>query len=99
MPRKRDTENVLDIITELGNRILSLLAALLAAFLMLYSGYVLYDTFYTQNQAFSSTWDLLQYKPVIIEDGAVPLAGLRPAGKHQNQARFRGRQAKNPLLR
>ncbi|MCR4804948.1 MAG: sortase, partial [Clostridia bacterium] len=56
-----------------GNALISIITGLLASVLILYSGYVLYDTFYTQNQAFSSGWDLLQYRPQIIDDGDIPL--------------------------
>ena len=44
--------------TAVGNNLISLLSGLLAAFLILYSGYVLYDTFSTQATARNS-WDLL----------------------------------------
>ena len=66
---------VLSHVAQAGSGIVSLLSGLLAAFLILYSGFVLYDTFYTQDQAFGNTWELLQYRPEIIEDGAVPLDG------------------------
>ena len=66
---------VLTHVAQAGSGIVSLLSGLLAAFLILYSGFVLYDTFYTQDQAFGNTWELLQYRPEIIEDGAVPLDG------------------------
>ena len=62
---------VLGTVSSLGTSLLSLLSGLLAAVLILYSGYVLYDTFYTQESA-KSSWDLLQYKPVILENGEVP---------------------------
>ena len=75
MPEKKDTMAVLDRVRSMGDSLISLLSGLLAAFLILYSSYVLYDTFYTQDRAFNSTWDLLQYKPEIIEDGATPLSG------------------------
>lgn len=75
MPEKRHTKSVLDILVGTGNFLLPLLSGLLAAFLILYSGYVLYDTFYTQGRAFNSSWDLLAYRPEIIDDGAVPLSG------------------------
>ena len=57
-----------------GNAALSLFSGLLAAGLILYSGYVLYDTFYTENEAYSA-WDVLkQYHPDFtdIEDSEVP---------------------------
>ena len=67
--------NVLNLTRTLGESVLSLITGLLAAALILYSGYVLYDSFYTQNTAASASWDLLQYKPEILEDGATPLGG------------------------
>ncbi|MBQ9249590.1 MAG: sortase [Oscillospiraceae bacterium] len=71
-------ERVLSGIASTGNSVLSLLSSLLAAFLILYSGYVLYDTFYTQDQAFTSAVELVEkYRPGIIEDienDDVPLA-------------------------
>lgn len=55
-----------------GSGLLSLISGLLAAALILYSGYVLYDTFYTQEQALSSS-NLFQYRPEFIDDEFVPL--------------------------
>ncbi len=75
MKKKTTVDTVLARIAGSGSRLISLLSGLLAAFLILYSGYVLYDTFYTQNQAYASGWDVLQYRPEIIEEGTVPLAG------------------------
>lgn len=74
-PGKSRVVNILNIARTLGSSAVSLMTGLLAAALILYSGYVLYDSFYTQNTAGNSGWDLLQYKPEIIEDGAVPLSG------------------------
>lgn len=71
----RNTVNsVLAHVSQVGNSLLSLLSGLLAAALILYSSYVLYDTFYTQTTA-GNSWDLLQYRPEIIDDGAVPFSG------------------------
>ena len=55
-----------------GSGLLSLISGLLAAALILYSGYVLYDTFYTQEQALSSS-NLFEYRPEFIDDEFVPL--------------------------
>lgn len=74
-PEKSTVTAVLDWLSRSGDSVLSLLSGLLAAVLILYSAYVLYDSFYIQNQAFSSGWDMLQYKPEIISDGATPLSG------------------------
>ena len=81
-PAASTVNSLISTFMSAGNGLVSLLSGLLAAFLILYSGYVLYDTAYIQNQAFSSSWDLLQYKPEIIEEDNVPLnsamASLNP---------------------
>ena len=58
-----------------GNTVTTVLIRLLAAALILYSSYVLYDSFSTEYNAYSSSWDLLKYKPEIIQNGAEPSAG------------------------
>lgn len=73
-PVKAVVNGVLSAVSAMGTSLVSLLSGLLAAVLILYSGYVLYDTFYTQENA-KSGWDLLQYKPVILEDVPAPEAG------------------------
>ena len=50
---------------KIGNAMVSLLSGLLASVLILYSGYVLYDSFSTEYKAYSSSWDLLKYKPEV----------------------------------
>ncbi len=75
MPSKLAVNSVLSSVAAAGSSVLSLLSGLLAAALIMYSGYVLYDSFYTQNQAFGNSWEMLQYKPEIIENGATPLEG------------------------
>ena len=77
---KKTVDGVLTAL-KIGNSAVSLLAGLLAAVLILYSGYVLYDSFSTEYQAYSSAWDLLKYKPVVAEageptDGAAALAAI-----------------------
>ena len=73
-PGKSTVSSVLSTAAGAGTAVLSLLSGLLAAALILFSGYVLYDTFYTQERA-KSGWDLLQYKPSIVElqDEEVPV--------------------------
>ena len=51
-----------------ANRILMLFSALLALLLFSYGLYVLCDIFYINRTAFSS-YDLLQYRPVIVQPG------------------------------
>ena len=75
MPKKSVVNAVLAHVVSAGAKVLSLLSGLLAAFLILYSGYVLYDNLYIQNQAFGSSWELLKYRPDIIDDGAAPVSG------------------------
>ena len=72
-PDKKVVDKVIDTILSGGGGLVTLLSGLLAAVLIIYSGYVLYDTFHTQQQASSSAWDLLQYKPEIIDDMETPL--------------------------
>lgn len=52
-----------------GNGLVSALAGLLAVVLILYSGYVLYDSFATEYGAYSDNQDLLKYKPVVMANG------------------------------
>ena len=54
---------------KIGNGLVSALAGLLAVVLILYSGYVLYDSFATEYGAISESQDLLKYKPVVMADG------------------------------
>ncbi len=71
---KSTVNNVLKHVSAVGNKLVSLLSGLLAACMILYSGYVLYDTMYTQTSA-GSSWELLQYRPDIIDNGAAPISG------------------------
>lgn len=71
---RAQVDSVLARVSRAGNSILSLLSGLLAAALILYSSYVLYDTFYTQTNA-ANSWNLLQYRPQIMDETPVPLSG------------------------
>ena len=73
-PVKRTVDAVLASL-KAGTSAVSLLSALLASVMILYSGYVLYDNFATQYHAYSSSWDLVKYKPEIVDPGAKPSAG------------------------
>ncbi len=53
---------------KIGNGLVSLMAGLLASVLILYSGYVLYDSFATEYGAYTSSWDLLKYKPAVLDE-------------------------------
>ena len=71
---RTQVNSVITAVSRAGNSILSLLSGLLAAALILYSSFVLYDTFYTQTAA-NNSWNLLQYRPQIVDDTPVPLSG------------------------
>ena len=71
-PRKSLAEAVIDGALKAGSSMVSLLSGLLAAALIMYSGYVLYDTFAAERAASSNSWDLLQFKPELIDEGSVP---------------------------
>ena len=58
-----------------GERAISLITTVLASIMILYSGYVLYDNLYVQNNAFASNADYIDYKPEIIDDESAPLSG------------------------
>ena len=76
-PSKSSWNGLLNKLVGAGNSLISVLSTLLAAFLILYSGYVLYDTFYIQDQAYTSALELAEkYKPSMedIVDGNVPPA-------------------------
>ena len=73
-PEKSLVDKVIEMALGAGGRTVTLLSGLLAAVLILYSGYVLYDTFATERAASSNAWDLLQYKPEILEDSETPLS-------------------------
>ena len=72
-PAKTVIDTVLGGVLAAGNGVVTLLAGLLAGVLVLYSGYVVYDSFSTQYKAYESAWDLLQYKPEYITDNQTPL--------------------------
>ena len=65
---------------KIGNGLVSLMSGLLASVLILYSSYVLYDSFATEYRAKSSAWDLLRYKPAVMDadptEGAEQLAAI-----------------------
>ncbi len=77
---KKTVDHVLNVF-KVGNSLVSLMSGLLASILILYSGYVLYDSFAAQANAYASAWDLLQYKPEVTEagepsEGAATLAAI-----------------------
>ncbi len=74
-PEKSLVDKVIDLALGAGGGAVTLLSGLLAAVLILYSGYVLYDTFATERAASSNAWDLLQFKPEIFDDYETPLSG------------------------
>ena len=83
-PDKSIVDWVVDHALGLGSGVVTLMSGLLAAVLILYSGYVLYDTFSIEQSAASSAWDLLRYKPEIIENNNVALTGSSLAEINQD---------------
>ena len=83
-PAKTVVDKVVELALSAGGGVVSLMSGLLAAVLILYSGYVLYDTFSIERQASSSAWDLLQYRPEILENEEVPLAASDLAAINKN---------------
>ena len=73
-PTKTLVDRVIELALGAGGGAVTLLSGLLAAVLILYSGYVLYDTFATERAASSSAWDLVQFKPEIMDDYEIPLS-------------------------
>ena len=70
---KSVVDAVLGGVVTAGNGLISLMVGLLATALVVYSGYSIFDTFSIEREAYSSNWDLLQYKPEFIEDSKTPL--------------------------
>lgn len=71
---------MLEKTAKLIDGVVSLLTGFIAAVLLLYSGYVVYDNFNTNRNAFSS-WDLLKYKPVedlAQDEGFQELLAINP---------------------
>ena len=67
-PAKTLADKVIELALSAGGGAVTLLSGLLAAVLILYSSYVIYDSFAIERAASSNAWDLLQFKPVIFED-------------------------------
>lgn len=65
--KKRTTDAVTRLLN-MGSGFVSVCAGLLATVLILYSGYVLYDSLATEVSAFSSSGDLLKYKPGVMAE-------------------------------
>ena len=76
----KGTVDAVLLVFRAGNALVSLLSGLLASVLILYSGYVLYDSFATEYGAYNSSWELLQYKPQVAgeepSEGAETLAAI-----------------------
>ena len=67
MKKKKPADKVVRMLN-FGSGFVSACAGLLAVVLILYSGYVLYDNFATEVSAFSSSGDLLKYKPGVLSE-------------------------------
>lgn len=62
----RKKTDFLTRLLNIGSGVVSACAGVLAFALILYSGYVLYDSFATEISAFSASSDLLKYKPGVM---------------------------------
>lgn len=58
---------MLKAVAKIGNILLRIVSGILASTMFIYSAYAMYDSYYTNKQAFSS-WDLAQYKPVAVSE-------------------------------
>lgn len=54
--------------SSLGIRILSFISGTIAALLIIYSAYAIYDAVYTQSTAFGRATDIFKYKPTLVVD-------------------------------
>ena len=63
MAGKKKQKDAVTGVLNAGSKLVSACAALLAIVMILYSGYVLYDSLAVEMSAFSSNSDLLKYKP------------------------------------
>ena len=80
-PDKTLIDKIIEAALGAGGGAVTLLSGLLAAVLIMYSGYVLFDTYATERAASSNAWDLLQFRPDIFDDsdtllGADDIAGI-----------------------
>ena len=82
-PGKTLVDKVIELALSAGGGAVTLLSGLLAAALIMYSGYVLFDSFATERAASSNAWDLLRFKPEIFDDVEAPLnaSGLTDINK------------------
>lgn len=67
-------------ISKASDIVLGVFTGLLAAVCLIYSLYVLYDNFYTEQSAFSS-WDLVRYKPAPGNEGKFDFDELQKINK------------------
>ena len=63
--------NLATLIALYGTKVLTVVSTVVVAGMLTYSGFVLYDTVYTNRAAFSSS-DLTQYRPTISEEEDEP---------------------------
>ena len=58
-----------------GSAAVSVASGVLATAMIAYSGYVLYDTFDTEQRAYNSSVELMQYKPEVVSNNGEPTDG------------------------
>lgn len=69
-PRRETSEGWAWRLCRMADSVVSRLVVFLGVMSIMYSGYVLYDMLYTQNKALAAPWEVLQYRPGIIDDDA-----------------------------
>ena len=71
-PSKTLVDKVIELALSAGGGAVTLMSGLLAAVLILYSTYVLYDTYSIERAASSNAWELLEMRPDILDDPEAP---------------------------
>ena len=72
-PASTLVDKIIDLALGLGGGAMTLMSGLLAAALILYSGYAIYDSFNIEQGAASNAWELLELKTEIFEESETPL--------------------------
>ena len=73
-PAKSLVDKVIELALSAGGGAVTLVSGLLAAVLILYSTYVLYDTYSIERAASSNAWELLELRPDIFDDYETPFS-------------------------
>ncbi len=72
-PASTLVDKIIDLALGLGGGAMTLMSGLLAAALILYSGYAIYDSLNIEQGAASNAWELLELKTEIFDEEETPL--------------------------